>query len=165
MPIQYNCQHCNQLLNVPDGSEGKQCKCPHCGSVMAAPRQAQTSGPFSSPHSSPLPHNPYAASGGQFHSTAHHRAPLVLTFGILSLAIGLFTMCCVITFPLSLGFGIAAAVMGHNDLKAMRGSQINGSGRGMTQAVMICGIIAIVLSGLGGLGLILSFAWDGMIRL
>ncbi len=64
-----------------------------------------------------------------------HRGTLILVFGILSL---------VICQPL----GIAAWVMGSNDLKQMDAGAMDPSGRSVTNAGRICGIIATILLGL-----------------
>jgi hypothetical protein len=61
-----------------------------------------------------------------------HRSTLILVFGILGL---------VVCAP----FGIAAWVMGSNDLKEMDAGTMDPTGRGNTQAGKICGIIATIL--------------------
>ncbi len=61
-----------------------------------------------------------------------HHGTLILIFGILGL---------VICGPL----GIVAWVMGANDIKEMNAGTMDPSGRGMTQAGKICGIIATIL--------------------
>ena len=61
-----------------------------------------------------------------------HRGVLILVFGILGLV-----LCQV--------FGIVAWVMGSSDLKDMDAGTMDSSGRGMTQAGKICGIIGVVL--------------------
>jgi len=61
-----------------------------------------------------------------------HRGVLILVFGILSI------VCCFI-------FGIIAWVMGNGDLREMSMGRMDPSGRGLTQAGKICGIIGIVL--------------------
>ena len=61
-----------------------------------------------------------------------HRGTLILVFGILSI------VCCFI-------FGIIAWVMGNGDLREMNMGRMDPSGRGLTQAGKICGIIGIVL--------------------
>ena len=61
-----------------------------------------------------------------------HRGVLVLVFGILS-----FVVC-----PF---FGIAAWVMGNTDLRAMADGIMDPSGRDITQAGRICGIVGTVL--------------------
>jgi len=61
-----------------------------------------------------------------------HRGTLILTFGIIGL---------IICMPL----GIAAWVMGSGDLKKMNAGTMDVSGRSMTQAGKICGIIATIL--------------------
>jgi hypothetical protein len=58
---------------------------------------------------------------------------VVLTLGI----IGVF--CCVIP-------GIVAWAMGATDLKQMRAGSMDPSGRGLTQAGMILGIVSVVLN-------------------
>jgi len=61
-----------------------------------------------------------------------HRGTLILVLGILSL---------VVCSPL----GIAAWVMGSGDLKEMDAGTMDPSGRGITQAGKICGIIGTIL--------------------
>jgi hypothetical protein len=65
-----------------------------------------------------------------------HRGVLILIFGILGL---------VICFP----FGIAAWIMGNNDLNEIRGGRMDPAGEGLTQAGRICGIVATALAILG----------------
>lgn len=61
-----------------------------------------------------------------------HRATLVLVFGILSL---------VICAPL----GIAAWIMGKNDLAAMRSGRMDSSGKDMTNIGYILGIVGTIV--------------------
>jgi hypothetical protein len=65
-----------------------------------------------------------------------HRGTLILALGILGL---------VVCGPL----GIAAWIMGSNDLKEMAAGTMDPSGRGNTQAGKICGIIATILMIIG----------------
>lgn len=65
-----------------------------------------------------------------------HRGTLVLVLGILGL---------VLCGPL----GIAAWIMGSNDLREMDAGAMDPSGRGNTQTGKICGMIACVLMILG----------------
>jgi phage FluMu protein Com len=37
MPIEFACTHCNKQVRVPDGSEGKKCKCPECQTILNVP--------------------------------------------------------------------------------------------------------------------------------
>lgn len=64
-----------------------------------------------------------------------HRATLILVLGILSVVI------CFVC-------GIVAWVMGNADMKAMDAGTMDPSGRGMTQAGKIIGIVGTVLGGL-----------------
>jgi len=65
-----------------------------------------------------------------------HRGTLILVLGILGL---------VVCGPV----GIAAWVMGANDLKEMEAGTMDPSGRGTTQAGKICGMIACILMIIG----------------
>lgn len=62
-----------------------------------------------------------------------HRGVMILVFGILGLVM------CVI-------FGIVAWVMGSGDLKQMDAGAMDPSGRGLTQAGKICGMIGVILN-------------------
>jgi len=61
-----------------------------------------------------------------------HRGVLVLVLGILSI------VCCFIC-------GIIAWVMANGDLKEMTAGRMDPSGRGLTQAGKICGIVGIAI--------------------
>ena len=76
-----------------------------------------------------------------------------MTLGIISLVMSLpapFTFClCFLplaTSALSIALGAPAWYMGAGDLKAMNSGRMDRSGRGMTLAGLITGIIGIVLS-------------------
>lgn len=71
-----------------------------------------------------------------------HRGTLILVLGILSLILcGIFT-------------GIPAWIMGGGDLKLMDAGAMDPSGRSLTNAGRICGIISCVLTALTVLGFI-----------
>ncbi len=74
-----------------------------------------------------------------------HHGTLILIFGILGL---------VICAPL----GIAAWIMGNGDLKQMDSGAMDPSGRSLTNAGRICGMIATILLGLGILFAIVAVA-------
>ena len=69
-----------------------------------------------------------------------HRGPTVLVLGILGI------VCCFI-------LGIVAWVMGQSDLHEMKQGRRDPSGRGLTMAGMVCGIISVVA---GLLGIVIS---------
>jgi predicted Zn finger-like uncharacterized protein len=71
---------------------------------------------------------------------APHRGGTVLTLGILSLVFSCF--CCLVSLPM----GIASISMGSNDLSAMNDGRMDSTGRGLTLAGLICGVISIVLT-------------------
>ena len=80
---------------------------------------------------------------------APHRGTLILILGILSL------VCCFIC-------GIIAWVMGNNDLKQMAAGTMDPSGRGLTNAGKICGIVGIAVQ---IVGIVLIVIWLIMVFL
>jgi hypothetical protein len=76
-----------------------------------------------------------------------HRGTLILVLGIL----GVVGVCA----PL----GIVAWIMGSGDLKQMDAGAMDPSGRSMTNAGRICGIVATALMALGLLALIAAVAF------
>ena len=65
-----------------------------------------------------------------------HRGGLILALGILGI------VCCFIC-------GIIAWVMGNNDMREMDAGRMDPSGRGLTQAGKICGIVSVILQIMG----------------
>lgn len=92
--------------------------------------------PFQQPNPYASPQGTYPQGGPQgFHPPVYrqpHRGGTILTLGIL----GIF--CCAI-------MGICAWVMGNEDIKQMNMGRMDPSGRGITQAGRILGIISVVL--------------------
>lgn len=72
-------------------------------------------------------------------TVAAHRGGVVLALGIMGL---------VVCGPL----GIAAWVMGHGDLRAMREGRMDPDGLTTTKAGMICGIVATGFLAIGACG-------------
>ncbi len=66
-------------------------------------------------------------------SVAPHRGVLILVLGILGI------VCCFIC-------GIIAWVMGNNDMREIDAGRMDPTGRGLTQAGKICGIVGVILS-------------------
>ena len=65
-----------------------------------------------------------------------HRGVLILVFGLLGLVV------CLI-------FGILAWVWGNTDLKEMDAGRMDASGRGMTSAGRILGMVSVILTIIG----------------
>ena len=78
---------------------------------------------------------PAAAAQAQapVQSVAPHRGVLILVLGILGI------VCCFIC-------GIIAWVMGNNDLREIDAGRMDPSGRGLTQAGKICGMVGVILT-------------------
>lgn len=57
MPIEFNCTQCGNPLRTPDGTEGRQAKCPQCGAVMQIPFAASAA---PQPTPAPGPASPFA---------------------------------------------------------------------------------------------------------
>jgi hypothetical protein len=49
MPIQYRCTSCNNIVQTPDDSGGKQGRCPHCSQVATIPMTSTVSQDAPSP--------------------------------------------------------------------------------------------------------------------
>ncbi len=62
-----------------------------------------------------------------------HRGGLILALGILGI------VCCFIC-------GIIAWVMGNNDMREIDAGRMDPTGRGLTQAGKICGMVGVILS-------------------
>ena len=76
-----------------------------------------------------------------------HRGVLILILGICGLVFafpGCF--CCVLLDIIPLACGIIAWVMGNGDLREMAAGRMDPSGRGLTQAGKICGMIGVILA-------------------
>ena len=149
MPIEIKCSNCQSLLRVADEHAGKSARCPQCSTIIPIPIDGYTQpefdgGPDSGvPYQSPYqakPPNPYSApvadvfnrptsTGSQF---ARHRGETILALGIGSY------VCCIL-------LGIAAIVMASADLRRMDEGTMDPSGRGLTRAGMILGIIHLVM--------------------
>ena len=76
-----------------------------------------------------------------------HRGGVVLALGILGI------VCCFIC-------GIIAWVMGNNDLREMDAGRMDPSGRGLTQAGKICGIVSVILA---IAGIVMWLIWMGVV--
>jgi phage FluMu protein Com len=60
MPIEFRCTQCQKLLRTPDGSSGREAKCPQCGAIVKIPEPAAAAHSASTPPVPPLD-NPYAS--------------------------------------------------------------------------------------------------------
>jgi uncharacterized membrane protein len=63
MPIEFRCPHCQRLLRVPDGSQGKQAQCPQCQAMVQVPAASVPPTPPMPPAGPQAgPANPFAAN-------------------------------------------------------------------------------------------------------
>ena len=83
-----------------------------------------------------FPTPPPVSQGEMNSSLAPHRGTLILTLGIIGI------VCCFIC-------GIVAWAMGNSDIRRMAEGRMDPSGRGLTQAGKICGIVSVVLAVFG----------------
>ena len=81
-----------------------------------------------------------------------HRGTLILVLGILSLIVCGF-------------LGIPAWIMGSNDLKEINAGTMDPSGRSLTNAGRICGMIGTILLILGAIVMIVFFAFGSFAAL
>jgi predicted Zn finger-like uncharacterized protein len=146
MPIQINCPSCNRALRVPDELLGKNVKCPTCGTTFTASAEGPAPAPVAEqpPVRPPAPPDEYEEAPPETRRRPAprreyrepHRGTLILIFGILGL---------VVFWPL----GIAAWVMGNNDLKEIRAGRMDPEGESTTNAGRICGMISTILAIVG----------------
>ena len=105
--------------------------------------------PYASPEGTSEPYKPYG-----YETTQPHRGGLILSLGITGLVttiVGGVGFACCLCLPLpvvSLGLTLPAWFLGRADLRAMDAGVMDPSGRGVTQAGMITGIIGIVITAL-----------------
>ena len=81
-------------------------------------------------------------------SLTPHRGTVILVLGIVGLAIPiLFSLCCGIFSSIAGCIcGIIAWVMANKDLRKMAEGKMDPTGRGLTQAGKVCGIISVILA-------------------
>ena len=143
-----------------DGPPLAQKRCPYCGeNVVADAERCQHCGELLEGED-----RPWERHGGAVRRDSEpHRGGMILTFGIVSVCLGPIGMvppCCYINILFSgigLGLGIAAIIMGKNDLAKMRQGVMDPQGQGTTQAGWICGIVGTVLNALA------MVAWIGLV--
>jgi predicted Zn finger-like uncharacterized protein len=87
-----------------------------------------------------------------------HRGGVVLTLGIISVAL-LALFFCFIFPPIGLGCGIAAWWLGQVDMRKFRNGTMDPDGEGTTKAGWICGIIGTLLNAIVLLGCVSFLAW------
>lgn len=88
---------------------------------------------------------------------APHRGGTILTLGIISLVINVFSgilglvlpLCCMGTI-IPLATGIPAWVMANRDIRLMTAGQMDPAGISSTSAGKVCAIISVVISVIGG---------------
>jgi RNA polymerase subunit RPABC4/transcription elongation factor Spt4 len=131
MPLT-QCRHCGKSVS------NEAALCPHCGGSSPGSEApslvaCDDCGQSVSTSARNCPHCGRPRPGIRPFAGTRHRGGTVLTFGILGLA------CC-------FGFGIAAWIMGNHDLPEMDEGRMDPSGREMTRAGRICGIVSVGLS-------------------
>src|SRR5688572_12260855 len=119
---------------------------------------------MSSPYSNPFgdqaaPPNPYMAPAYQPFGKPQagyyrpHRGGVIIALGIIGLAmttIGMAVMsavCLPVPF-FALAVSIPAWVLGHKDLNSIQAGEIDPSGKGLTMAGMIMGIVSTAIAGI-----------------
>ena len=147
MPIEFQCNICQHVLKVGDEHAGKSARCPSCQQVVPIP--------FPEVAAKPAPGDPFQEQSNPYQTPAidayqeryktPHRGGLILTLGIFAI------LCNIMFIP-----GILAWIMGNGDIKQMDAGTMDESGRGVTQAGMIIGM---VMTGLQVLGILMYIAF------
>lgn len=149
------CPRCRRTLQIPESFAGKLVQCPQCGDTFTAP--GDWARPVAAP--APAPESPRARDWGDRDDdyrrrrrrplrpeeddddyrpyrrrySVEHRGPVILTLGILGLVI-----CGIVLGPI-------AWILGAQDLGEIRSGRMDPAGEGLTNAGMICGMIATIL--------------------
>ncbi len=143
MPTMTRCPGCKSQLRVPDGSVGRQVKCPTCGTQFVAVSEEEVATDPATARwfeDEPEEHQEqeYEERPRRVRRRDYepHRGGLILALGIIGL---------VICAPLA----IPAWIMGESDLKKIRAGIMDPEGEGLTQAGRILGIIGTILCLIG----------------
>lgn len=166
MPSVIQCPKCKSQLQVDDGAWTEYFQCPACRTTF---RAAAKSGARSAPGPQRAPweeepawknlpppkafavHEEFETSRPELRGTPlPHRGPLVLALGFSGLCLS-----CLV--PAGWVLGGMAIAMGGDDLSRMTRGTMDPSGRALTAAGRICGIVAIVLATLALLWFIFLF--------
>jgi hypothetical protein len=144
------CPECGRALRLPEDLIGQEVRCPSCQAIFVAERPAPPLPTYtvreqpvpprrrSDDHDlNRLPRRPARAPGEDYR--VPHRGTLVLTLGILSIALA----CCPLTGWILGGIAIARA---NEDLREMARGEMDRAGRGLTQAGKVCAVFGVVLA-------------------
>jgi hypothetical protein len=155
------CAHCGAPLRLREEYINQEVRCPSCQETFTArlpeaavqvepgPRRPvplaedRPPGDFDDEEDDRLARRrrSYEEARRQRTRVQPHRGGTILTMGIVSL--------CLFCAPaIGLPLGIAAAVMGHNDLAKMREGVMDRRGEGQTRTGQICGILGVVVTAL-----------------
>jgi hypothetical protein len=138
MPSKITCPLCRGLLRIHDDLYGQRVQCPTCNKVFVAdestgaPHRTVQDQPSQGTAVDPEFEDAERQTRWRRQWLQRHRGPRILALGIVGLAV---------CTPL----GIAAWVMGNNDLEAMRRGEMDSSGEGLAQAGRICGMVGTAL--------------------
>jgi hypothetical protein len=194
MPIVVECPSCGQKLKVPENLEGKKVRCSKCQGTFTAEPPAPPPPPPADereladdlPPDDDYEDRPKRRSKRRRDDDDRYGGPvrparggMILTFGIVSIALAVLNFPCsfltglipfvgiaspVVTGLFLIGgfvFGILGWVMGSGDLKKIKAGIVDRSGQGATKGGFICGIVGTVLNSLillcGCIGLIAFF--------
>ena len=140
--MQMNCPSCGGMIRAPESARGKRVRCPLCNQIFEIPGEEALLEPpvLEAVLDEDEPR--------RRRRRAPHRGTLVLTLGILGLVILPFI------------FAPLAWIMGSTDLRKMDEGTMDSSGREVTRAGRICGIIGTCLAALccGFYGIVTAFA-------
>ena len=137
-------------MEIPEELAGQTIECPSCNTSLTVPSPEPTAPPtpkirISKPEADSVAKQVRAGAlkkevaslkikltDAQSVKTLPHRGRQILIFGILGM------LCC-------LPFGIAAWVMGSNDMQLIGDGGMDPAGAGATKAGMICGMVSCIL--------------------
>ncbi|MBI5757955.1 MAG: hypothetical protein HZA46_05505 [Planctomycetales bacterium] len=146
MPIEFHCPHCDKYLKTNDDKAGMQVNCPGCSGPLTIPDAPAA---VATPAAGIFVGNVTNSVAARAVQPARHRGELLLVFGLLG-----WFVCSI--------FAVVAWIMANQDLAAMDSGQMDPSGRGLTQAGKIIGMIHLGLIALGIMVFLLIVVFVGV---
>jgi hypothetical protein len=166
------CPSCEIPLDVPETLLGRTVRCASCANTFSTSTEPSSAGaplqgrrPLRSDEVETEDEAPWAR--GPRRDLLPHRGGMILTLGIISVALSPFALCSIpglVFGTASLALGITGLVLGQADLRRMRTHRMDPDGRGTTNAGWICAIIGTCISSLAmACVLFLIILWHGLL--
>jgi hypothetical protein len=179
MPLDLPCPSCGQALRVPEDLLGRDVRCPGCATTFTPRAPADANAPSAAASitaGEPAGGEPPRRAAEEHEERPRRRdeddedtpapprygddvtvgrpnhAVLVLVLGIVGVVLAVVGICVLqyILDPVAFGLSLAAWIVGHLDLAAIRAGKMDPRGQEMARAGWICGIVGTILPVVSG---------------